>query len=164
MKSKLFFSALMIVLITSALASPKKGPETSNSKRISLTGSFNKVSVGAYLNVVLLNDEKAEVTIEGNAKFIENVKVENINGTLTISTNAKSSFQHGTIYVPVKNLSRVDLMSDSKVVSRGFLFCNNLEVYLSEGSTAELKNKGNIQINAKGDSELEYQKYLSIKE
>ncbi len=164
MKSKLFFAILCMLVATSSFAAVKKELNAKSFKSVSVNGFFDKIYIGKNLNVVLVDDPGSAVTIEGDAKFINNVKIENLNGTLTITTTGKTSFQNGKIYVPVKNLSKVDLMPDSKVVSDGVLNCKKLEVSISDGSIAELKNKGQLKISANGNIELEFQKDFRIKE
>ncbi len=162
MKKLLFTIALTASSLAIFAGVPKN--DAVESKTITLTKTFDRVSVGENLNVEFSNAKNAFVKLEGNNSFVNGVSLQVINGTLFVTLKGDAKFYKGTVYLPVSNLKQIDINADAKVCSHEFLNCTNLTVSLADGAHAALKTKGHIAFKSIGESSLDFEKLVSISE
>lgn len=164
MKTKSIIAILLIFASTATFASkPGKSKVSTSTKVVTVEGNYSKISVGSNLNVVFLTDVNAQTRVEGNNSLVNGVDFKVVNGTLFISSKNSFSSQ-GTIYLPAKNLSEIYLNANSKISSNGFLNCTDLTIYVSDGSMAAIKNKGQLELKPTSGTELNFEKYATIRE
>jgi len=101
---------------------------------------------------------KSPVTISGDEKDLQNVEVNVINDKLTITSKKNINTKKIIIYVPVENLSFLELGSGATVSGEGALKFDNLTVLLNTGSQVNLKALGNIILESADNCELVYEK------
>ena len=161
---KKVFVTIALTVVSFAIFAGTPKANAVELKTVTLTKTFNRVSVGENLNVEFSNAANASIRLEGNNSFVNGVNFQVINGTLFVSLKGKAKIYKGTIYLPVGNLIQVDINTNSKVCSHEFLNCNDLTVFVAEGARAELKTKGMIAFKSLGECALDFEKNVSISE
>ena len=160
---------LGVLLLLASLATfagdPKKAAAKEVAKEVILENAYKNISVAESMNVVFVSDASSTLNVKGEQKFVDNVSLTVVNGTLFVSLPEKLKNLKGTVYIPVRpNLNQIDVAANAKVNSKGFLNCRNLTVFIGDGAYAHLKNRGTMQIKPAEHTQLEFEKYEEIKE
>src|SRR4029079_13824012 len=87
---KSIFSAVLVsaALLTGTIAYSNNGkPARKSTREISISSAFQKIELGSYLQLVLIQDPgRSSVVIEGDENFIPSVKVSFNTGVLSITS------------------------------------------------------------------------------
>ena len=160
MKSNILAATILsAILITSAFCYADNKPSNSSSKQITISGPFKKILVGEYIKVVLIQDASASsVTIIGDEKKISYIDVSMSNNELSIKSKKNFLNRKITVYVPVKDLSLVELKNGASVSGEGALQFNDLTVTAGNNCHVALKVYGNITLKPNDDCEFVFEK------
>ena len=162
MKQILSAVLLTTALLTSTFAfcNPKK-PFKIASKEISLNSSFQQIKLGSYIQLVLVDDPtRTTVLIEGDENYVSSVKVSIEKGVLSISSKPNLK-KNGKIevYVPVSNLSSINVGAEASVRTQGVVKLDHLKVIVNDGSKTDLHIAGNLQIEPAEGCDFVYSTY-----
>lgn len=119
--------------------------------------------VSENLTVVFSNMPGSDVFVQGQEGLINAVNFNVTHGTLFITAKRNAAFYEGVIYLPVKNLAEINVKANSNIYSEGVMRCDNLAVYIGEGSHAELKTQGKLEIRPSEGAQLDFVKYAVTK-
>ena len=158
MKAKIVLAALLLVaLVNQSFTVLNQSIPVIIGREISI-GNFKKLISNKNINVVLVpSNNPVTVTVTGDEKYLNSIMVSIDNETMTISSSKNLSGKKITVYIPVKDISYLEVSEDAHVSSQGSLVCPELSVIVSEGGFVELKNLGHIDINPR-NCEFTYQK------
>lgn len=126
-------------------------------------GSYHSIKVYNDIDVVLTESNLAGITIVADDKVNKDIKFTIKNGVLNIYSKKGSLKKKAIVYVPVSNLSRLEINGDSHVVSAGFLNTPTLNVYINGESTFNIRNRGDVIIHNSLDIELTMDKSFASK-
>lgn len=152
MKKKIMTLAATLALVTTQSFATGY---TTASRKIEKLAPYDKIVVGENLNVLLVNDEEA-ITIEGNAAYLDYVNITSENGTLVINSNKKSTKERVVVYVPVKRLSTIQVIGESKIVSAEPINAPDLKVLLESDCELGLQTNGKVTIQYSEDFDLSF--------
>jgi len=160
MNSKILVATILsAILITSAFCYADNKPSNSSSKQNTISGPFKKILVGEYIKVVLVQDASASsVTIIGDEKKISYINVSMSNNELSIKSKKNFLNRKITVYVPVKDLSLVELKNGSSIFGEGALQFNDLTVTAGNDCRVALKAHGNITLKTTEDCVFVFEK------
>lgn len=121
-----------------------------------LIGTFDKISTGRGLNVVLTQGERESVSVEADENLQDIIEVEIKGSTLNITTTENiASSASKTVYVTFDDLVKIETSSGSDVISEGTIETENLTLETSSGSDLELTLKANnIECGTSSGSQL----------
>ena len=164
---KRIFSAVLIsaALLTGTIAYCNDAKPTRKSTReIPINSAFQKIELGSYLQLVLIQDPaKSSVVIEGDENFIPSVKVSFKNGVLSINPQQNLKGRNVKVYVPVTDLTSLDIASQASAGTEGIVKLDELKVIVHEGSTTALKIIGHIQIEPVDGCDFVYETFKRSK-
>lgn len=158
MKLKIFAAAFFsIALITSGFAgNPKPAAIT---REIVITTKFDKVIVGAHLTVVLVQDPNVtSIRISGDEKSVQYVAANVVKNRLQILAKRSLEGKKVTVYVPVKDISAIELSNGSSLSGKGVLIFSNLTVILNDDAHVELNAYGEINIQSGDNCDFVYER------
>ena len=158
MKPKIFSAIfLSIALITSSFAlKPKPVPAT---REIAIMAPFQKITVSEYINVVLVQDPyRLTITVTGDEKAVPGVQAKIVKNQLYISSKRSSQGRKITVYVPVEDISLIELSTGCSISGEGILKFKDVTVVLSSESHAALNVLGAITIKPGDDCDFVYEK------
>ena len=162
MKSKIFATILLVVVsITSsfAIVNNSNFPVI---KQVRITRPFQKLVVNSNVHLVLVQDEsKSIISITGNEKDVESIEITCNKDQLTITS--KKNTEGIVVYVPVTDLSLINLASGAAVSGEGNLQFDNLTVIVDTDSYVNLKAAGNINLKPADNCDVVYEKIRSVK-
>jgi len=159
MKSKILVATLLLVTTVTNSFADRHHPNFPVIKEVTIKKDFQKILVDKSFQLVLVqNSNKSSVTISGDAKDVESVEVNVINDQLTVTSKRNINYNKIVVYVPVKDLSLLDLASGASVSGEGDLRFDNLTVVLNRDSHVNLKALGNITLKPADDCELAFEK------
>ena len=164
---KLFLSFICFFSLV-AFAQDNKVINDANAVVRTLNGSFSSISVSSGIDLYLTqgNEESAAVSA-ANAKQIDMIKTEVVNGTLKIyfdnkGESWKSDHKRLKAYVSFKTLEKLDVSSGSDVKVSGAINSDKLKLDVSSGSQfdgtinanelmADVSSGASIKITGKAD-------------
>ena len=164
---KLFLSIISLFSLV-AFAQNNKVIADANAVVRSLNGSFSSISVSSGIDLYLTqgNEESAAVSA-ADAKQIDMIKTEIVNGTLKIyfdnkGVTWKTDHKRLKAYVSFKTLEKLDVSSGSEVKVSGAINSNKLKLDVSSGSefngtinakelTADVSSGASIKITGMAD-------------
>ena len=139
-------------------------PIIPSSKEIVITSSFQKITVCSNVQLVLFQDvNNSKISITGDQSVVPFVNVSVDRGQLSITSRKNLKNKQIKIYVPVNNLSSLDLGTFSSVSTEGVLKLDDLKVIAHDGCKLDLHIIGNFDIEAGDNSEFIYEKYEKFK-
>jgi hypothetical protein len=130
-RALLFTSAS--ILLSIAWTSKKTG---NSSRTYSAIAEYTKVVVSENLTVVFRHMPGNDVFVQGQEGLVNAVNFNVAHGTLFITAKRNAAFYEGAIYLPVKNLAEINVKANSSIYNEGVMKCDNLTVYIAEGSHA----------------------------
>ena len=161
MKTRILAAAFTCLLFTStsSFAFDRKGSSPSASREVAIAGKFQKIRVGENIKLVLVPaDQQNAATISGNQSKVSDVTVKVKGDQLVIYSSKGVNKGDVTVYVPVKDLSYIDLKEGASVAGKGDLKFNNLTVFVNIDSRMELEMIGNINIKPADNCDFVYEK------
>ncbi len=160
MKPKILAATLLsAILITSSFCYADNRSSNSSSKQITVSGPFKKILVGEYINLVLIQDASASyITVAGDAKKISYINVSMSNNELSIKSKKNFLNRKITVYVPVKDLSSVELKNGASISGEGALQFDNLTVTAGVNCHVALKAHGDITLKTVDDCVFVFEK------
>ena len=139
-------------------------PITTASKEITMTSSFKKIEVCSNVQLILTQGiNKSTISVTGDQSVVPSVNVSIYKGVLSITSRKNLKNKQIKIYIPVNNLSSLNLGSFSSVTTEGVITLNELNVIVHNGSKVDLHLVGNFEIESGDDSEFVYEKYEKTK-
>ncbi|MBX4187126.1 MAG: DUF2807 domain-containing protein [Candidatus Doudnabacteria bacterium] len=115
---------------------------------------FTKISAGGSYQIQVTPGKKYSVALTGQEKYLEDVKIENNQGTLQISRKDRviicffCTHQQMTLEITMPALDSADISGASSLTAKDFT-SDNFEINLSGASKAELDNIITKQFNTK---------------
>lgn len=163
MTTKIFTAiVLSIAFVTSSFAAKPRTPMAT--REIAILAQFEEIAVDEYISVVIVQDPyRLTITVSGDEKSIASVQTSIENNKLRIFSKRRLEGKKITVYIPVGNISHIDLSAGSSVSGEGTLKFPELSVLVSPDSRVELSILGDISINSKADCNLVYEKHETYK-
>lgn len=160
MKQKIVLAALTLIAFTTQ-SFAKENP--SITRKIETTSSFEKIVVGNNINLMLVTDEN-EITVEGNAAYVNDVVITNKNGILSVNSNDWHTAQKIIVYVPVKKLSALEITGFAKVMAADIIDTPALNVLINGNCMLGLQTTGHITLQHPEDIEFTFEKVKNRKQ
>ena len=159
MKSKILVATVLLITTVTNSFAYRHHPNFPVIREVTIKTDFQKILISKSFQLVLIqNSNKSYVTISGDAKDVQDVEVNVINDQLTVTSKRNINYNKIVIYVPVKNLSLLNLASGASVSGEGDLRFDNLTVIINRDSRVNLKALGNIILKPADDCELVFEK------
>jgi hypothetical protein len=161
MKTQLVSSALLsIAILTSSFAySNDAKPIKSATKEIAIKSGFQKISVGQDFQLILTQAAgKSTILVTGDESLIQSVTATIDKGVLSVTSKKSLKNKKIRIYVPVNNLTFLELDRNASVTSEGIVKLEGLKVLVHEGSKVNLNILGNFQVESDDDCDFVYEK------
>ena len=160
MKSKILVATVLLITTVTNSFAYRHHPNFPVIREVIIKTDFQKILINKNFQLVLIqNSGKSSVTIAGDAKDIQDVEVNIINNELRVTSKRNINYSKVVVYVPVKNLSVLNLASGASVSGEGALKFDDLTVVLNRDSKVNLKALGNITLKpAADDCELVFEK------
>ena len=157
MKSKILAATLLLITtVTSSFASSNNS-NFPVMRQVRISKPFQKLVVNSNIHLVLVQDEsKSMITITGNEKDVDNVGITYNNDQLVITS--KNNKDAVVMYIPVTDLSLINLASGATVSGEGDLKFNNLTVIVNQESFVNLKAAGNVTLKPADNCDVVYEK------
>lgn len=127
---KLVFALLLCFGSLSAFAQA-----TSETRTV---GEFNSVHVSSAIFLELTQGDAPSVVIEGDSKYLINIKTDIENGVLSISIDGYKSDVDVKAHVTVKNLTGIEASSASSVTSTNTLTTDTLRISNSGAASIDI--------------------------
>ena len=157
----LFTTALLTG--TFAYSNPRK-PVKVVSKEISINSPFQQIKLGSYIQMVLVQDpSRTTVLIEGDENYVSLVNVSIDKGILSISSKSKLKSGKIEVYVPVSNLSLINVGSEASARTQDVVKLDHLTVIVNDGSKTDLHILGNLKIEPAEGCDFVYSTYIESK-
>ena len=157
MKTSILAAAFTCLLFTSSFAIDRK--QMSSSREETIEQGFNKIRVGENIKLVLVPaDQKNTVTISGDQSKLNAITFKVKGDQLLIYSANTLNKESITVYVPVKDLSYIDLKQGASVSGQGDLKFNNLTIFVNIDSRMNLTMTGKINIKQADDCDFIYEK------
>jgi hypothetical protein len=135
-----------------------KNEQPSANKEIAIEGTFQKVTVGNDIKLVLVPaGEKASVIIAGKETAVNNVTVKLDKNELKIASKKAVRSGSVVVYLPARGLSFIELKNGASVSGQGTLKINNLTVLANTDTQVDLKVIGNLHVRSADDCDFIYQ-------
>lgn len=145
MKAKTIFFAIAAI-IASNFTSYYIAQAEVISKKVTVS-DFNKLTVEDNINLILYAGDEPGLSIEGNSKEVESVKVKQRGDELVISRDRRSSKQEPiTVYVVTKNLKELTVAGTASVQCDDVLHTHVLSVLHTGTGNVKLKSDASIVI------------------
>ena len=159
MKSKILVATLLLITTVTNSFAYDNYPKYPVIRDVAIKTIYQKIFVDKSFQLVLIqNLNKTSVTIAGDAKDVQNVEVKIISDQLILTSKKKINSNKIVVYVPVKNLSLLNLASGASVSGEGALKFDDLTVVINKDSQVNLKALGNITLKPADDCELVFEK------
>src|ERR1700750_3297866 len=127
-------------------------------KEIMVQDNYKKIMVGENIKLVLVPaDKNTNIFISGNQDKLNNISVKENNDQIIISSKQSIKQESIVVYVPVKELSFIELKKGAILSGQGDLTFNDLTVLVNVDSRMELKLKGNVKIKEAEDCYFIYE-------
>lgn len=165
MKTRILAAAFTCLLFTTTSSFAFDRKESAPSTReVAIGEKFQRIRVGENIKMVLVPaDQQNAVTISGNQSNLDAVTVKVRGNQLLISSGKTLNKGAVTVYVPVKDLSYIDLKEGASVSGKGNLKFTDLTVFVNIDSRMELTMIGNINIKQADDCDFIYEKKETAK-
>ena len=145
MKAKAIFIAIVAIITNNFISSSIAQAEVIT-KKVTVS-DFNKLTVEDNINVILYSGDQPGLSIEGNSKEVESVKVKQRGDELVISRDSRSSKQEPiTVYVVTKNLKDLTVAGTASVQCDNALHTPVLSVLHTGTGNVKLKSDAPIVI------------------
>ena len=153
---------LLLILLPALSLSVAFGQQNSTwkvSKKVSIDG-FSSLVVRNSVTVMLIEDEGSDsVRIDGDERFIEDVKVFQIGKTLIVSGKDYNGLKKkGTIYIPVRSLTDLQVNSSAKIISYNTLQSPVLNLLINGTCTVDIVLNGKLNIRETEGYDFTYQR------
>ena len=144
MKKILLF---VIVVLSVSGVSGQQNSTRETSRKIEV-GTFSSLVVRNSVTIMLIQDEGGDsIRIEGDQKFVEDVKVFQIGRTLIVSGKDYNSLKkRGTIYIPVRSLRDLQVNSSARIISYNTLQSPVLNLLINGSCTVDIVLNGKLNI------------------
>ncbi|MET0298820.1 MAG: DUF2807 domain-containing protein [Flavitalea sp.] len=157
MKKQILTITLLLTTIVSALAF-NGGNNTIKSKTLTPEQTYTSITAKGNVEVILVSSQSTVISLEGDEKFVEKVRVRVSKGVLHIAGVNGRSKDRVTVYVPVNDLGLVTLRNGSNLSSKGRLINRLLRVRVEGVSVVNLKSAGEIIIDSDDNHLFNYEK------
>ena len=161
MKKMLTAGLISAALSTGTFAhSSDAKPVKSMTREIPIESAFQKIAMGNNLQLILIQDKDISIIrITGDENLVNEVKVSIERGVLTINSNKNFRNKNVRIYVPVSVLTSLDLGRGTSVATEGIVRLNGLKVTVDVDSKVDLNVIGDLELEARDNCDLVYEKY-----
>ena len=134
--------------------------EESKTKQIVITSPFKKIKVDENIKVVLVPaGSVATASVSGNAVLVEQTHIDVYRNQLIVSSDREVRSEDDlTVYIPVGELSEINLANGAEISARGELHFDKLEVLVNVGSKVNLQVGGKVEMIPASDCEFVYVK------
>ena len=159
MKAKIFSTALIIIITVTSSFGYAANSNFPVIKEVAITAAFQKIVVDKNFHIVLMqNPERSFITISGDEKNVQNVEMNIAGDQLLITSKKNANTENIVIYVPVKNLSLLQLATGASVSGDGALKFDDLKVEVNNESQVNLRVIGKITVQPAYGCELVFEK------
>lgn len=162
MKTQLLSAVLVsVAILTGSFAySSNANPVKTSTKEIAITSSFNKITLGSNLQLVLIQDgSSSSILITGEENLAQSVNASIDKGVLSITSNKNLKNKKVRIYVPVPILTSLELGRGASVATEGIVKLENLKILVHEDCKVNLDILGNFHVETDEDCDFVYEKY-----
>ncbi len=162
MKTQLLSAVLIsVAILTGSFAySNDAKPVATSTKEIAIQSFFQKITLGSNLQLVLIqNKNRPSIHITGDENLLEAINVNIDKGVLSITSKKNLKNRKIKIYVPVSNLTSLELNSGASVATEGVVQLDDLLVLVHEGCKVNMNILGNSHVEAADDCDFVYEKY-----
>lgn len=159
---KKIVSLFLFVVLSASVMNAQQNSTWDRSKRIPVN-PFHSLIVKNSVTVMLIEDNGSDsVRIEGDKKFIDDVKVFQIGKSLIISGKDHNRLKKkGTIYIPVRGLKDLQVNSSAKIISYNTLQSPVLNLVINGTCTVDLLLNGKLNIRESEGYDFTYNRVSS---
>jgi Putative auto-transporter adhesin, head GIN domain len=157
---KLMIMAVSLLTVNASLFAgiSTVNPGTGHKATAAAKPPFHSIVINNDIDVVLTEATDNMIEVKGAAAGINMVNYYIKKGVLYISSRQGSLKGRATVYLSVNGLKNIEINGSSYLTSNGFLNSRRLNVVVRDEAKFELKNRGEILIEADSDIELHVKK------
>lgn len=130
-------------------------------KTISSKVAFQHIVINGDVNVVLVENEFVQVDVTGEQKSVETVSYYVKKGTLYINRKHSPKSTNPVVTISVNDLQSLEVNGDGDVISYGSLHSKKLKLVLKGESKFNVRNLGEILLEADSNIDVQFEKYQS---
>jgi hypothetical protein len=121
-------------------------------------GDFSSLVVRNDVTIMLIEDkDRDSVRIEGDSRFLENIKVFQLGRTVIVSGNDKKRpRKKGIVYIPVHNLQNIQVNAAARIVSFNTLQSPVLNLLINGACTVDIVLNGRLNIRESDGYDFTY--------
>ncbi|HEX4957939.1 MAG TPA: DUF2807 domain-containing protein [Lacibacter sp.] len=156
MKQMIIIAVSLLTFITGVNAHPVQ--HCAHKQVIKTKSNYQFIVINNDIDVILTESALTDICISGGKKDIQLVRYYVKNGILFIESKNGSLKGRATVHVSVNNLKQIEINGQSTVISNGTLSSNQLKVVVNGEAKFDLKNIGDILIEADESIDLNFEK------
>ncbi len=101
--------------------------------------AFNRIDIADNIDLVLTQDTKEKIEVEGGSNVIANIETSITNQTLTVRNNAsckwlKDPAEKITVYLSVADLVRLDYNGSGSIITTNTIQADGITLFTDEGA------------------------------
>jgi Putative auto-transporter adhesin, head GIN domain len=163
---KIIIIAVSLLTVNAALfaGNSSVSPVTEYTKVISAKAPFYSIVVNNDIDVVLTEATDILIEIKGEEEGVKKVSHYIKKGVLYINSKQGSLKGRATVYVSVNGLQSIEVNGKSTISSKGVLNSSKLKVFVNGEARFDLKNYGQLLIEADEEIDLHFEKWIGLQE
>jgi hypothetical protein len=148
---------LLVAMIASVLSAGATGKDSlTKIRNWTVTESFHTIVVNDDVDVMLIEDPSAVISVEGLTKFVDAIQLQVKDGKLIISSTKHYINRRAFVFIPVRHLESIVVKGNSEVNTIGALQSSMLQVYIENDCLVSIRNNGQVKVENNGRIELEF--------